>query len=171
MTLVVVGIGNEYREDDGVGLVVVAEIERRGLPNVRVVSTDGEPSRMIEAWSGADVAVVVDAVRLTDPTPGRVHRMLVDDLPGHVSAASSHGLGVPEAVELARVLDRLPGRLVLYTVEVAETGFGVGLSDPVAAAVGDLVDTVLRELTNQPSSDPVRSTAHGERHDGTSPRG
>jgi len=150
MTRVVVGIGNEYREDDGVGLVVVAEIERRGLPNVRVVSTDGEPSRMIEAWSGADVAVVVDAVRLTDPTPGRVHRMLVDDLPGHVSAASSHGLGVPEAVELARVLDRLPGRLVLYTVEVAETGFGVGLSDPVAAAVGDLVDTVLRELVTQP---------------------
>jgi hydrogenase maturation protease len=158
MTHVVVGIGNEYRQDDGIGLVVAEQIERRDLPDVRVVSTDGEPSRMIEAWSGADVAVVVDAVRLTDPNPGRVHRMLVGDLPGHVSSASSHGLGVPEAVELARVLDRLPGRLVLFTVEVQETGFGVGLSDPVAAAVGDLVDAVLRELANQPSSPPRESS-------------
>lgn len=37
--------------------------------------------------------------------------------------------------------------LVLYTVEVRDTGFGIGLSDPVATAVGDLVDSVLRELT------------------------
>jgi hydrogenase maturation protease len=151
MTGVVVGIGNEYRQDDGVGLVVTERIQRRDLPNVRVITTDGEPSRMIEAWSDTAVAVVVDAVKLTDPHPGRVHRMLVDDLPGHVSSASSHGLGVPEAVELARVLDRLPGRLVLYTVEVQDTGFGIGLSDPVAAAVPDLVDAVLRELANQPS--------------------
>lgn len=158
MTGVLVGIGNEYRQDDGVGLVVADQIQRRDLTDVRVVTTDGEPSRMIEAWSGADVAVVVDAVKLADPTPGRVHRMLVDDLPGHVSAASSHGLGVPEAVELARVLDRLPGRLVLYTVEVLETGFGVGLSDPVAAAVPDLVDAVLRELAGPPSSPPREST-------------
>jgi len=146
MTGVVLGIGNEFRQDDGVGVAVAAEVRGRGLPDVRVLTIDGEPSRMIDAWSGADVAVVVDAVKLTDPVPGRVHRMVVDDLPGHVSATSSHGLGVPEAVELARALDRLPGRLVLYTVEVDATGFGVGLTTPVAAVVRALADTVVREL-------------------------
>jgi hydrogenase maturation protease len=143
---VVLGIGNEFRQDDGVGVAVAAEVRGRGLPDVRVLTIDGEPSRMIDAWSGADVAVVVDAVKLADPVPGRVHRMVVDDLPGHVSATSSHGLGVPEAVELARALDRLPGRLVLYTVEVDATGFGVGLTTPVAAAVRALADAVVREL-------------------------
>lgn len=146
MTGVVLGIGNEFRQDDGVGVAVAAEVRSRGLPDVRVLTIDGEPSRMIDAWSDADVAVVVDAVKLADPVPGRVHRMVVDDLPGHVSATSSHGLGVPEAVELARALDRLPGRLVLYTVEVDATGFGVGLTTPVAAAVRELADAVVREL-------------------------
>lgn len=146
MTGVVLGVGNEFRQDDGVGVAVAAEVQGRGLPDVRVFTIDGEPSRMIDAWSGADVAVVVDAVKVRDPVPGRVHRMVVDDLPGHVSATSSHGLGVPEAVELARALDRLPGRLVLYTVEVDATGFGVGLTAPVAVVVRALADTVVREF-------------------------
>jgi hydrogenase maturation protease len=146
MTGVVVGIGNEFRQDDGVGVAVAAEVQGRGLPGIRVTVIDGEPSRMIDAWSGADVAVVVDAVKLTDAVPGRVHRMVMADLPGHTSATSSHGLGVPEAVELARVLNRLPGRLVFYTVEVDATGFGVGLTPPVAAEVPALADAVIREL-------------------------
>ena len=146
MTAVVVAVGNEYREDDGVGPAVAEDIGALGLADVEVVVTDGEPSRMLDAWAGASVAVVVDAVKLADPVPGRVHRMVVDDLPGHVSATSSHGLGIPEAVELARRLDRLPGRLVLYTVEAGATGFGVGLSPPVAAAVPELVAAVLAEL-------------------------
>jgi hydrogenase maturation protease len=101
---------------------------------------------MIDAWTGADVAVVVDAVRLREPTAGRVHRTMVDGIPGGASMTSSHGLGIPEAVELAKALDRLPGRLVLYTVEVAETGYGIGLSSPIAGAVPDLVEAILREL-------------------------
>lgn len=142
---VVIAVGNEFRRDDGVGLAVADQISRR-RGDVRVVATDGEPTRLIDAWTGADVAVVVDAVRVHDPCPGRVHRTDVAALPGGAAPSSSHGLGVPDAVELAGALDRLPGRLVLYTVEIVDTGFGVGLSGPVAAAVPTLVDAVLREL-------------------------
>jgi hydrogenase maturation protease len=147
MTGVVLGVGNEFRQDDGVGVAVAAAVRDRGLPDVRVTLTDGEPTRMIDAWSGADVAVVVDAVKPVTAVPGRVHRMAVADLPWHTAATSSHGLGIPEAVELARVLARLPGRLVFYTVEVDATGFGVGLTPAVAAAVPVVADAVVRELT------------------------
>src|SRR3954465_11534056 len=51
---------------------------------------------------------------------------------------AAHGLELGEAVELARVLGRLPARLVLYAVEVVEVGFGRGLTTAVAAA-GDLL--------------------------------
>jgi hydrogenase maturation protease len=145
MTAVVIGVGNPYRHDDGVGPAVADEV-RRVEPRVRVVTTDGEPTRMIDTWAGADVAVVVDAVVVRDPTPGRVHRLSVTDLPGVTSVGSSHGLGIPEAVELAKALDRMPRRLVFFTVEITETGYGPGLSAPVAAAVPVVTAAVLREL-------------------------
>ncbi len=146
---VVIGVGNEFRHDDGVGLAVAERVRGQAPPGVLVVMTDGEPTRMLDAWVGSTVAVVVDAVLLREPTAGRVHRMAVDGVPGARPATSSHGLGLPDAVELGRALDRMPGRLVLYTVEVADTGYGVGLSGPVAAAVPELVAAVLRELYPQ----------------------
>jgi hydrogenase maturation protease len=45
-------------------------------------------------------------------------------------------------VELARELGRLPGELVVFAVEVADTDFGTGLSPAVSAAV----DLVAREI-------------------------
>lgn len=70
---------------------------------------------------------------------------------------SSHGLGVPEAVELGEALDRLPERLVVLTVEAADIGYGLGLTEPVAAAVPALVADVLaefRESASPPSTAP-----------------
>ena len=60
--------------------------------------------------------------------------------------AGSHAVEFGDAVALAAALDRLPTRMLLYLVEVADTSAGVGLSSPVAAAVADLVDEIEREV-------------------------
>ncbi|HEX6343262.1 hydrogenase maturation protease [Umezawaea sp.] len=140
MSAVVIGIGNEFRRDDGVGPAIVAEVARRG---VRVEISDGDPVRLMDAWEDADLAVVVDAVRCVPSRPGRLHRA---NVPTSTSATSSHGFGVPEAVELARALDRMPARLVVLAIEVDDVAFGVGLSPLVAGALGPAVDAVLAEL-------------------------
>ena len=61
--VVVIGVGNEFRRDDGAGPAVVARLRDLAPPGVRLVITDGEPTRLIDAWAGAALAVVVDAVR------------------------------------------------------------------------------------------------------------
>ena len=48
----VIGLGNEYRRDDGAGLAVVTSLRGRVPPGVELVLTDGEPTRLIEAWTG-----------------------------------------------------------------------------------------------------------------------
>ena len=146
MNAVVIGVGNEYRRDDGVGPAIAAAVADKRAPGIQVVVTDGEPARLLDAWHGAEVAVVVDAVVVRHPDPGHVHRLTVDALPGGGTAGSSHGLGIPEAVELARALGRLPERLVFFTVEIGDIGYGTGLSAPVAAAVAPVAAAVLREL-------------------------
>jgi hydrogenase maturation protease len=108
---------------------------------------DGDPGRLIALWESAALAVVVDAAHAHPGTPGRVHRLELDAqrLDGP-RTTSSHGLGLGEAVELARVLGLLPDHLVVYAVEGADGSFGTGLSPAVAAAVDPLVTAVEDEL-------------------------
>lgn len=143
---VVIGVGNEFRRDDGVGPAVLAELESRDLPpDITLALSDGEPTQLFDAWTGMALAVVVDAVLCEPSTPGTVHRTtLTGSLPA--SAASTHGLGIPEAVRLADALDRAPQQLVVYAVEAGDLGFGLGLSADVARAVPDVVQAILAEL-------------------------
>ncbi|MDT0449525.1 hydrogenase maturation protease [Streptomyces hesseae] len=150
--ITVIGVGNEFRRDDGVGPVVVARLRegaaRSGLPaGIRLVCCDGEPGRLIGLWEGAEMAVVVDAAHAHPGRPGRIHRLELDGYKAwQAGTASSHGLGLGEAVELARALDRLPRRLVVYAVEGADGHLGTGLTPAVAAAVGPLTERVEQEI-------------------------
>jgi hydrogenase maturation protease len=142
----VIGVGNEFRHDDGIGPALAAEVQHRNLPGVRVVSTDGEPTGLLDAWADVTLAVVIDAVVCEPATPGRIHRTAVGELPPTTGAAGTHGFGIPEAVELGRVLHRMPRRLVVYAVEASDVSLGLGLSSPVTTALPALVDAVLTEL-------------------------
>ena len=150
--IAVIGVGNEFRRDDGVGWAVAARLleraESRALPAGTVIATcDGDPARLIGLWEGAGLAVVVDAARAEPGHPGLVHRLELDaQRLAQPPTTSSHGLGLGEAVELARVLGRLPGRLVVYAVEGADTSVGAGLTPAVEGVVEPLVASVEEEI-------------------------
>jgi hydrogenase maturation protease len=145
--VVVIGIGNEFRRDDGAGPAVVTSLRGRVPRAVDLVLTDGEPTRLIEAWTGAALAVVVDAVRVDPPRPGRVHRFVLDrPLAGTTRTTSSHGFGLDDAVQLALALDRMPGQLVVHAIEAEDLSQGPGLTPLVAAAVGDVARAVLGDI-------------------------
>ncbi len=151
--VVVIGIGNEFRRDDGIGPATVARLRGQAAAVVKLLVSDGEPAGLIEAWSGADLAVVVDAVRAGPAAvPGRLHRLVLDGAaPLDPRQVSSHGLSLGDAVGLARALGRLPGRLIVHAVEAADLTTGPGLSPPVAAAAGALVAAVLADITGAPT--------------------
>lgn len=145
---VVIGIGNPYRRDDGVGLIVAGAIGQLHLPGVRVVISDGEPISLLAAWEDAPLAIVVDAIRQEPPCPGRIHRLTAGQLAGDGSGTSSHGFGVPYALRLSHALHRQPGHLVVIAVEGADFTDGPGLSAPASAAVPTAVAAVRAELAS-----------------------
>lgn len=147
MTHVVIGVGNEFRRDDGVGLAVVASLRDRVPAGVELVECDQEPSRLIDAWAGAESALVVDAVE-SGAAPGTLHRFDAGagPIPAGVFRSSTHAFGVGDAVELARVLGRLPGRVLVYGVEGGEFGAGDGLTVAVEAAVEPTATALLEDL-------------------------
>ena len=105
---VVIGIGNGFRRDDGVGLAVADEIAKRGLSGVRVVTAIGEPAAILEAWSRRAArgrGRCGDGRRLRS---GRIRRWTPGDEadPGVVS---SHAIGLPQAYALGQALGQIPG--------------------------------------------------------------
>jgi len=144
---VVLGVGNDYRGDDGAALAVVRRLEGRVPAGVSVQAFEQEPTRLIDAWAGADSAVVVDAVA-SGAEPGTVHRFDASSEPltTLVFRASTLAFGVGEAIELARALGKLPRRVVVYGVEGRSFTAGEVLSDRVAEAVEPAAQAVLAEL-------------------------
>lgn len=141
--IVVIGMGDEYRHDDGVGPAVVARLRPLRLPGVRLADCDGEAGHLLELWQDARVAVVVDAVRAEAPRPGAVYRrsMRHPSLRGRL-ATSAHAVDLGWAVALSEALDRLPPVLLLFGVEVADTSLGTGLSPAVCAAADQVAAEV-----------------------------
>jgi hydrogenase maturation protease len=144
---VVIGVGNEFRRDDAAGPAVVAVLAGQVPDGVTLAVNDGEPTRMIEAWAGAPLAIVVDAVRAGPAVPGRLHRLVLDHPAlGPGGPVSSHGLGLGDAVRLGRALDRMPGRLIVHAVEAGDLSQGTGLTPAVAAVIDTLAAAVLQDL-------------------------
>ena len=88
--LLVIGLGAEFRRDDGVGLIVARELGCLHLPGVRVAETPSGASGLLDLWQGASTVILVDAMRSGRP-PGTVARFEAHPgpLPGEIFPPSS----------------------------------------------------------------------------------
>lgn len=154
--VVVVGLGNRYRRDDGVGVAVAAAVRGLAWPNVVVTSDIAEPTALLEAWTGAGLAVIIDAAVAAPANPGRIHRYPLDEVPRQADGLSSHGIDVGGTHALARALGRAPGSVVVIAVEAADTGDGEGLSPPVARAAPLVAGMVAAEINRFRSAKRLR---------------
>lgn len=143
----VIGVGNRYRGDDAVGIVVARRV-RELAPEIPMQLEEAEPVDLMDRWEGAERVVVVDAV-VSDSAPGTVHRFepVRTPLPAQLFRYSTHSFSVAEAVELARTLDRLPAELVLYGIEGERFTPGAELSPAVSAVVDEVARRIVAEVT------------------------
>ena len=114
---------------------------------MHVVEHHGEGLALIDLWQGYRHVVIVDATR-SSAAPGTVQRF---ELPHSEPLSglfhySSHLFGLAEAIALARTLQRLPKRLVIYGIEGLEFGYGESLSPQVLTAVDIVTDRIRGEL-------------------------
>ena len=159
--VVVIGVGNEDRGDDGVGLVVARRLSVRAPSHVRVVELGSEGSALLEVWRDADTAMVIDAMQ-SGAAPGTVRRFEAQEhpLPAALFHHSTHTLGVAQHIELARALRQLPKRLVVYAIEGRQYAMGRALTPAVARAAGCVVEQVVQEI-GPAGSAPDAEHRHG----------
>jgi len=141
--VILIGVGNAWRGDDGAGLAVARRVRELSPAGVEVREVEGDATALVEVWSGAEGVVVVDAAQ-SGALPGTVRRFdaRARPLPARSLRSSTHAFGVSDAVELARALDRLPARLDVYAIEGASFTAGECLSQAVGRAVDELAESL-----------------------------
>ena len=141
MRTVVVGCGNPDRGDDGAGILVARRLRELGL---ETVENRGDLAGILDCWDGAEQAIIVDTV-VSGLEPGRISVWDASStpLPAATFRCSTHAFGVTNAIELGRLLDRLPPRVWIYGIEGACFELGTGVSEPVAQAVERVAQQIL----------------------------
>jgi hydrogenase maturation protease len=148
--VIVIGVGNAWRGDDAAGLAVARRLRELAPAGVQVREVEGDASALVDAWAGADHAVVVDAAATGAP-PGTVSRFdaLAGPLPARSVRSSTHAFGVPDAIELSRALGRLPGSLEVYAIAGESFIAGDRLSPAVERAVAEVVEELCQSTTRR----------------------
>ena len=141
--MLIIGCGNRERSDDGAGTMVAQRLRQLGIDTH---SRAGEATDLIEAWKGADDVIIVDAV-VTGAPVGTVHVLEGwQPLSTVRTTASTHGLGVAEAIGLAHVLNRLPARLRVYGIEGGRFDSGDEISPEVQRAIEEVVQRIITDV-------------------------
>lgn len=149
--ILIIGVGNAYRSDDAVGLVVARRLRddtHLQTDQVTIQEHSGEGTALIEAWKDAESVIVIDAVQSGAP-PGTAQRFDASQqpLPAVFSSASTHSFGLAEAIEMARALQQLPARLVVYGIEGENFAEGIELSSAVEHAAQSVVERIRTECS------------------------
>ena len=162
MPIYVIGVGNPYRKDDGVGIEVARALRRLTLGDDVVVMERPmiDLSLLVES-EGAKRIILIDAVR-AGSAPGRVVIVSpTEDKEVRLELRLSHEPGLHDLVEAARQGGLRISPIVVVGVEAEDCGTGEGLSRSVAEAVPLAVQAVLGELAKAGAALDVRSPRRG----------
>ena len=137
-------LGSRYRGDDAVGPLVADRLRAAGA---NVLDCDDEPTRLLDAWAGLDLVVIVDAVS-SGAAAGTIHRVDAGagPLPRDLGLASTHAFSVPDALELGRAVGRAPRRVLVIGVEGAAFRMGDPVTVEVEAVLERVAESVLAAL-------------------------
>jgi hydrogenase maturation protease len=148
--VLVAGIGNMFRTDDGFGCEVVRRLAADPWPDgVQVVDYGIRGLHLaydlLDPW---DALVIVDAL----PDRGDVGAVGVMDVGpedvGRGGQVDAHGMDPATVLaSLAALGGSLPPRTLVVGCQVAETGDGMGLTARVAAAVEVAAETMRALVT------------------------
>lgn len=144
--ILVAGVGNVFFGDDGFGVEVVGRMGRERWPATADVRDFGIRGLHLayELLEPLQLVIIVDALAHGEP-PGTVTLLEPELDPEVLATADAHGMNLPVVFATVRSLGGELPRVLLVGCEPANTREGMGLSEPVAAAVPEAI-AMIREL-------------------------
>jgi len=150
----VCGVGNKLKKDDGLGPLIAEELDATVMPQgVDVADFGISGFKCALKLEGYNKVVFVDAISLPGSEPGRLHRLKINKEALMRSpklsdfSVSMHETDLERIMATAAVLSIYPDEVVIVGCEPADTSVGLGLTPAVEAAVPQIIDLIMQELT------------------------
>ncbi len=147
----IIGIGNIFRGDDAIGVVIAKELKERLSQAAEVATCQGDVMQLMDLWEERNQVFLIDAISTDEQEIGFVHRFAAhkEAIPAVFSQASTHVLDVVQVIELAKALDRLPKILILYGIESEEYILDTQLSVKLRDALGNIAQEVESDVRSK----------------------
>ena len=146
-TILIIGIGNEFRSDGNVGRINARTLEDLDIPNVSIVESSGDGVELRRLWAATESVVVIEAFEGAGE-PGAVLRVVANEgaLPLAMFHSSSHEFGLAHAIELSRNLRDLPPSLIVYGIRGKNFSGGTNLSPEVERSMTQVLGMILQDV-------------------------
>jgi hydrogenase maturation protease len=142
--IIVVGIGNPYRGDDGAGWAVIQQLEKRIDPR-HLRKSQGDIGELLEIFASTRFVYIVDACLATQVSLWRRIDGLKEVFPPE-RQTSTHGLTLGQTIDLAKALHQLPEQLIIYAIAGKKFLMQNTLSSSVAQAVDEAAQKIAEEM-------------------------
>jgi hydrogenase maturation protease len=150
--IVVIGIGNTIKSDDGAGVRALEMLEPLVGDDVELVEGRVYCADMLPVLEGRRKAIFIDGID-SGEEPGAIFRFSPDEVKSEKKISLSiHDFGVYDLIMAARLLEQCPEELVMFCVQVKDTSVGQELSPEVEAALPRLCELVLEEVGGRPAA-------------------
>jgi hydrogenase maturation protease len=149
--VLVLGVGNLLRGDEGVGIHAVRELTKRPLPpHVDVVDGGTAGLDLLHLMGEYDRVVIIDAVEAGEE-PGAILRFAPQDITSQAGdfAISLHQTEVLEVFSLAAYLGRDLPPILIYGMQPEAMGWSTELSSTVQERLEALLDAIQEELADR----------------------
>jgi len=149
--IMILGVGCSLLTDEGFGIHVINELERRYSfeENISVVDGGVLGINLLGVICDVDELIVVDVIR-NDGEPGTLYRLDHDDIPDRVRAKNSlHQIDFLEAMTLCRHgLGKAPHTVILGVEPLDITTYTVELTPVIQNRMEEMIELVLKEVKN-----------------------
>jgi len=142
----ILGLGNTILSDDGVGIYIAREIEKKiHNPIVFIKEASIGGLELLDFIEGFDRLILIDGIITGKHKPGTLFKLKLEDLKGG-SSMSRHQVAFPEALMMGKELNMdMPEEVVIYGVEVKDVWtFGEACTPEVSANIWLIASKIIR---------------------------
>ncbi len=148
MKTLLLGLGNPILRDDGVGIKVAREVDRRVDSSwIEVTEACTAGLDLLELIQGYTKVVLIDSIQVKGRRPGEIFLLDLNDLKTTIRLTSPHDVNLATAMELGRKLGLpLPQEIKIYAIQVEDMfTFDEDCSPTVKRAISEIAEKIIQE--------------------------
>ena len=159
MNALVLGVGNDIKRDDAVGLRVTEALERRrgaddggGADALDFRTMTSGRIMLVEELRGYDRAFLIDAIKTESGEAGDWYRFDPEDVePDEESSGlATHDVGLGTLTRLGEAMGESMPEITIFAIEAPEPfSYGTEMTEAMAEAVPELVESIDRAIDEE----------------------